>query len=103
MALKKLNLFSKYIFTGFNGVTVSHFGRQLLAREIELECIHRATPKASQNFNLINLQESEEVTPHDSSNFRVPNHLQRLQPKIRNNKDTKDLTRNQVPVCIITL
>ncbi|XP_037959748.1 chromosome transmission fidelity protein 18 homolog isoform X2 [Teleopsis dalmanni] len=54
-------------FTGYPVVKLNHFGRQLISRQVMIECIRRAAPKSA---------DQTEKTK------KVPNHLQVLKPKI---------------------
>lgn len=97
-----LKLIITCLFIGFDGVTVSHFGRQLLTREIELECIHRAVPKIEENLNPPTEKISKGAKLNDVKNSRIPNHLQRLVPKLCTSNDinSKDMKVKPAPVYI---
>lgn len=77
-------------FPGYTGVTLSYFGRQLVAREVELERIHRSTPKAIEQNDKSHTRtdkKPQERKPTAKPNTNatsptdLPNHLQRLKPK----------------------
>ncbi|XP_034666321.1 chromosome transmission fidelity protein 18 homolog [Drosophila subobscura] len=61
------------VFPGFPGLTVSYFGRQLLAREVSLARIRRAAPKQG--------EPSKKPASKTAATARLPNHLQKLKPK----------------------
>ncbi|XP_065357892.1 chromosome transmission fidelity protein 18 homolog [Calliphora vicina] len=65
-------------FPNYPGVTLSYFGRQLVAREVELERIHRSTPKA---IGPNRFAPPSKPAPKNISPKSLPNHLQRLNPK----------------------
>ena len=67
-------------FPGFSGVSLSYFGRQLVAREVELERIHRSTPKTS-GPNKTTTSKPQPLKNKNTSPTNLPNHLQRLKPK----------------------
>lgn len=72
-------------FPGFQGVTLTYFGRQLVARQVELERIQRSTPKAVAQTQTHPTQAKARPAPKpsakDTSPQNLPNHLQRLKPK----------------------
>ncbi|XP_005182707.1 chromosome transmission fidelity protein 18 homolog [Musca domestica] len=77
-------------FPGYTGVTLSYFGRQLVAREVELERIHRSTPKAIEQNDKSHTRTdkkpqerkpSAKPNTNATSPTNLPNHLQRLKPK----------------------
>lgn len=65
-------------FPNYPGVTLSYFGRQLVSREVELERIHRSTPKA---IGPNRFAPPTKSAPKNTSPKNLPNHLQRLNPK----------------------
>ncbi|ALC38865.1 cutlet [Drosophila busckii] len=69
-------------FTGFSGLTLPYFSRQLIAREVELERIRRAAPKAAaEAANETAKAKSKSKLQAPAAPPRLPNHLQTLKPK----------------------
>uniref|UniRef100_A0A1I8PLA4 Chromosome transmission fidelity protein 18 homolog n=1 Tax=Stomoxys calcitrans TaxID=35570 RepID=A0A1I8PLA4_STOCA len=72
-------------FPGFQGITLTYFGRQLITREVELERIHRSTPKAMEQTERKSQAKAKPrptaKATNDTSPTNLPNHLQRLKPK----------------------
>ncbi|KAM7354089.1 chromosome transmission fidelity protein 18 homolog [Cochliomyia hominivorax] len=66
-------------FPNFPGISLSYFGRQLVSREVELERIHRSTPKAIGPTKTPAPTKSSDTK--NTSPTNLPNHLQRLKPK----------------------
>lgn len=67
-------------FPDFPGVSLSYFGRQLVNREVELERIHRSTPKFT-STTLNPPKPKAQLAAKITSPQSLPNHLQRLKPK----------------------
>ncbi|CAD7079095.1 unnamed protein product, partial [Hermetia illucens] len=78
-------------FPGYLGITLSYFGRQLIAREVELEIMRRSAPKAEMakksepSKKIVEKKKKEETSPQG-----LPNHLQTLKPKIRRGANVKE-------------
>lgn len=78
-------------FTGFGSQHLNYFGKQLVAREVELERMRRAQPKAANKGPSATLTEIKEgpsgpkknkkIEPRKESTAQLPNHLQTLKPK----------------------
>lgn len=78
-------------FTGFGSQHLNYFGKQLVAREVELERMRRAQPKAANKGPSATLTEIKEgpsgpkknkkAEPRKESTAQLPNHLQTLKPK----------------------
>uniref|UniRef100_A0A1A9WUS5 Uncharacterized protein n=1 Tax=Glossina brevipalpis TaxID=37001 RepID=A0A1A9WUS5_9MUSC len=69
---------------GTPGITLAYFGRQLIAREIELEAIKRAVPKVSRELDQTKTSSSSlsaKSTTNLMASTNLPNHMQRLEPK----------------------
>lgn len=70
-------------FPNYPGVSLSYFGRQLVSREVEIERIHRSTPKAIGPAKPASAPTAKPTTSKaaNTSPTNLPNHLQRLKPK----------------------
>ncbi|KAL9930080.1 chromosome transmission fidelity protein 18 homolog isoform 1-T3 [Glossina fuscipes fuscipes] len=74
-------------FSDSPGITLTYFGRQLIAGEVELEIIKRALPKASRELDLAKAAltssstSSSKASAKSSASTNLPNHMQRLKPK----------------------
>lgn len=78
-------------FTGFGSQHLNYFGKQLVAREVELERMRRAQPKAANKGPSATLTEikdgpsgpkkNKKIEPRKESTAQLPNHLQTLKPK----------------------
>ncbi|XP_055375767.1 chromosome transmission fidelity protein 18 homolog [Condylostylus longicornis] len=86
-------------FPDFKGISLSYFGRQLIAREVELEKMRRSAPKIINNNNdknnskkiafKSNSKNMQEKSPPQEN---LPNYLQCLKPKIRQSKKNQKET-----------
>lgn len=92
-----------FFFIGYLGITLSYFGRQLIAREVELEIMRRSAPKAEKakksepSKKIVEKKKKEETSPQG-----LPNHLQTLKPKIRrgaNVKETVSIPASFISAC----
>ncbi|KAI8121802.1 Chromosome transmission fidelity protein 18 like protein [Lucilia cuprina] len=86
-------------FPNFPGVTLSYFGRQLVSREVELERIHRSTPKA---IGPVKSAATAKPNTKTTSPTNLPNHLQRLKPK-RIETSAKSKANNEVIKCFFNM
>uniref|UniRef100_A0A1A9V0X3 AAA+ ATPase domain-containing protein n=1 Tax=Glossina austeni TaxID=7395 RepID=A0A1A9V0X3_GLOAU len=78
-------------FSDSPGITLTYFGRQLIASEVELEIIKRALPKASRELDpaktALTSSSSSLSSPSSKASAKsvastnLPNHMQRLKPK----------------------
>ncbi|XP_055546969.1 chromosome transmission fidelity protein 18 homolog [Wyeomyia smithii] len=75
-------------FTGVSGQNLSYFGKQIVAREVEMEVMRRAQPKVSrapakgQTAKITEIGGARKNKPSNAaSSSTLPNHLQTLQPK----------------------
>ncbi|XP_065090752.1 chromosome transmission fidelity protein 18 homolog [Ochlerotatus camptorhynchus] len=85
-------------FPGVTGQNMSYFGKQLVAREVELEQVRRAQPKAASKGPSAKITEIKEGSSRSSKSSKkveprkqkptaeLPNHLQTLKPKQINEK-----------------
>ncbi|KAL9706663.1 hypothetical protein quinque_010181 [Culex quinquefasciatus] len=75
-------------FQGVSPQNLSYFGKQIVAREVELEQMRRAQPKAAAASSLraiagpaLVAKKSRPEPPAKDKKAALPNHLQTLQPK----------------------
>ncbi|XP_001659131.2 chromosome transmission fidelity protein 18 homolog [Aedes aegypti] len=79
-------------FPGIAGQNLNYFGKQLVAREVELERMRRAQPKAANSrgppASITEIKEAssgskktKKIEPRKESTAQLPNHLQTLKPK----------------------
>lgn len=69
--------------TGYQGINIAYFSKQLIAKEIESEVLRRMAPKASGPVRLQN--NTTRKTP--------ANHLQSLQPRINEKSKGKEVEK----------
>ncbi|EDW28958.1 GL19453 [Drosophila persimilis] len=86
-------------FPGFPGLTVSYFGRQLLAREVALARIRRAAPKEGEP-SAVAAASAKKQAAKTAATSHLPNHLQTLKPKpisasnVRSSAPKQQLTKD---------
>ncbi|XP_017153477.1 chromosome transmission fidelity protein 18 homolog [Drosophila miranda] len=87
-------------FPGFPGLTVSYFGRQLLAREVALARIRRAAPKEGEPSAVAAASAAKKQAAKTAATSHLPNHLQTLKPKpisasnVRSSAPKQQLTKD---------
>lgn len=65
-----------------NGQVLSYWGRQIIAREVELEIMRRAIPKSNKQWNQsAPAKKIQKPAENESTSKSLPNHLRTLQPK----------------------
>lgn len=90
--------FSNLLFTGINSPQLNYWGKQLIAREVEMEQMRRVSPKITSNNNKSNTSAIFSKAGDKKSNLagsskkpqNLPNHLQMLVPKAIQNKPAKE-------------
>lgn len=93
--------------TGFSGLTLPYFSRQLIAREVDLERIRRAAPKGSDTDATKQLQQQQKYAAPAAkkrqakdASPRLPNHLQTLKPKQITEYNGSNAPKQQVHISV---
>lgn len=98
-----------FLSTGFTGLTLPYFSRQLIAREVDLERIRRAAPKGSDTDATTEQQKQQQqkyAAPAakkqqaKDASPRLPNHLQTLKPKQITEYNGSDAPKQQVRISV---
>lgn len=86
------------LFIGINSPQLNYWGKQLIAREVEMEQMRRVSPKFTSNNNNKSNTSAMFSKAGGKSNLaggskkpqNLPNHLQMLVPKAIQNKPAKE-------------